>query len=265
MNKTVIGAAVVVAAVGGYLIWANQADDTVVVEVPVPAAEPDTTAAQVQDDAEEAAAEARAAAEEAAARLEAEAAAAAEATRDAAGQAADRLREETAQATEAARDLAGRASDSANDLAGRAAEAADGALTSTMQAATEAANSAADRLESLTQDMTADQNAPAQNDTVLPDVNDQDPSTAAQVDPAPSDAAVAADLAAGTDLTATEVQEVLTVEGFDYDRAVTVINASDMTEAGKMLSRTALDGARNSPTLLAPALEQLRNALGFEG
>lgn len=236
MNKSVIGAVIIVTAILGYLVLVNQSEDEAVVEEPIPVAEPEVTTEQTEVEADQEAEAARVAAETAAARLQAEAAAAAEAARAESSAAADRLEQEAAAAADVAR-----------DLAGRAAVAADGLFSSTLEAASDAANTAADRLETLTEEMNAD------GDAAQPD---QDPTTT-------ETAAVSTDLAAQTDLSARQVQEALTLDGFDYDRAVEVLDASNINEGSKVLLRTVLDQARNSPALLEPALEQVRNALGL--
>ena len=60
-------------------------------------------------------------------------------------------------------------------------------------------------------------------------------------------------------------QELLTVEGFDYDAVIALIDDSE--EVSPLLKtplKQALEQARDNPDLLAAALERVRDALGIE-
>lgn len=63
--------------------------------------------------------------------------------------------------------------------------------------------------------------------------------------------------------TGSELAELLTVEGFDYDRAVEIIEESDLSDTVKTTLTSGLDQARDNPDLLADLLEQARTALGL--
>lgn len=72
-----------------------------------------------------------------------------------------------------------------------------------------------------------------------------------------------ASLAAATGMTAAEAEAALTVEGFDFDRAVTLIQASDLGDLRKTLLTTGIEQAQGNPELLRIALDQTRSALGM--
>ncbi len=80
-----------------------------------------------------------------------------------------------------------------------------------------------------------------------------------------TDAATETAAEAATDATGgtTDLAEVLTVEGFDYDKAIEAIEASDLGTLQKTALGTALGGARDNPELLQGVLEQVRGALGL--
>jgi hypothetical protein len=64
-------------------------------------------------------------------------------------------------------------------------------------------------------------------------------------------------------MTEADVEAVLSVEGFDQDRAAAIIAASDLGDLRKTLLTTALEQAQGNPDLLRLALDQTRGALGL--
>ena len=59
------------------------------------------------------------------------------------------------------------------------------------------------------------------------------------------------------------INSVLTEEGFDYDKAVQLVDASDLGTFQKSNLKSGLEQARDTPELLAQVLEQTREALGL--
>jgi len=70
-------------------------------------------------------------------------------------------------------------------------------------------------------------------------------------------------LAASAEMTVAELRGLLTVDGFDFDRAIDVVDASDLNAGVQTATRTALEGARDNPALLEGVLGQLRDRLGL--
>jgi hypothetical protein len=77
-------------------------------------------------------------------------------------------------------------------------------------------------------------------------------------DSAAADATVAAEAAGDAALA-----EIFTAEGFDYDRAIAALEASDLAPATRATLAAALQSARDNPALLEAALTQAREALGI--
>lgn len=144
------------------------------------------------------------------------------------------------QAAEAAPDAAQQATEAARDIAEQAATA----LNRAVQEATTAADTAAGAL------------AEAAGEAL-------DSATGAgAASPEASGQALAA-IAASAGMTEADVEAVLSVEGFDHDRAAAVIAASDLGDLRKTLLTTALAQAQGNPELLQLALDQTRGALGL--
>ncbi|MDP5367035.1 MAG: translation initiation factor 3, partial [Paracoccaceae bacterium] len=133
------------------------------------------------------------------------------------------------QATEAARDIAEEAATALNRAVQEATTAADTAAGALAEAAREALDSA---------------------------------TGAGAASPEASGQALAA-IAASAGMTEADVEAVLSVEGFDHDRAAAVIAASDLGDLRKTLLTTALAQAQGNPELLQLALDQTRGALGL--
>lgn len=77
--------------------------------------------------------------------------------------------------------------------------------------------------------------------------------------------AVAAEPANSTDgrdadkpVGATGLADVLTIEGFDFDKVIELIDASELNVLAKTAAKTALEQARSNPEILGDALEALR-------
>ncbi|MWD29499.1 hypothetical protein E0K89_018630 [Aquicoccus sp. SCR17] len=60
-----------------------------------------------------------------------------------------------------------------------------------------------------------------------------------------------------------ELDRLLTVEGFDFDRAMTVLEQADLSDPVKMATRSELESARDEPELLQTVLDDLRERLGL--
>lgn len=144
-------------------------------------------------------------------------------------QAAEAAPDAAQQATEAARDIAEEAATALNRAVQEATTAADTAAGALAEAAREALDSA---------------------------------TGAGAASPEASGQALAA-IAASAGMTEADVEAVLSVEGFDHDRAAAVIAASDLGDLRKTLLTTALAQAQGNPELLQLALDQTRGALGL--
>lgn len=56
---------------------------------------------------------------------------------------------------------------------------------------------------------------------------------------------------------------LFTVEGFDYDKVVDLVETSSLSNEQKAGSRMALDVTRDSPDVLELVLQNLKSDLGF--
>ena len=61
----------------------------------------------------------------------------------------------------------------------------------------------------------------------------------------------------------TPVADLLTVDGFDADQVMELLDDSDVSTLEKTTLGAALDAAKDNPELLATVLEQLKAALGL--
>ena len=76
---------------------------------------------------------------------------------------------------------------------------------------------------------------------------------------------VAAEAAEGSeDLMAMAMSgDLLTVDGFDADKVVALLDTIDIPEGEKTTLTTALGFAKNNPALLQPVLDNIKNLLGM--
>jgi colicin import membrane protein len=84
---------------------------------------------------------------------------------------------------------------------------------------------------------------------------------AAEAEAAAAAEAEAAAAAAVEDTTAS-ADALLTVDGFDVDQVIALIQGSNLPEQEKTTLISAVTAAQNSPTLLQPVLERARQLLG---
>ena len=73
----------------------------------------------------------------------------------------------------------------------------------------------------------------------------------------------AEDAAAAVEETAEEVVDVLSPEGFDADAVIEMIDNSSLGDGQKRALKSAVETARNSPSVAADVLAQVRSALGM--
>ena len=103
---------------------------------------------------------------------------------------------------------------------------------------------------------TPEATAPAQNGT-----QETQPAAAAETTGGTATATAAEDGgAAGGD---GGLAGLLTVEGFDLDKVVGALDASDLGEAQKTALKAGLEQARDNPAMLRGMLDQVRAALGL--
>ena len=72
-------------------------------------------------------------------------------------------------------------------------------------------------------------------------------------------------LAEETGMSVASITDLLTVDGFDFDQVIELIDASDIGVIQKGALKAGIEGARNNPDQLSTLLEQVRQALGLEG
>lgn len=226
MNKVILPVVVLAIGAAGYLFWAGQTDDMPAIDTAAPQAPAPAPATEetVQQ--------------------------AVDATQEAADSAAANVEQTVQDATEAARAAADTAAGTAREMADEAAQAVDTAVDSATAAATAAAGAAAQAVDSATQ---------AARDALQTATGTGGATEA----PTPENVAALAAVATSAGMTEAEVQTVLSVEGFDLDRATAVITASDLGDLRKTLLTTALEQAQGNPDLLRIALDQTRSALGM--
>ena len=63
---------------------------------------------------------------------------------------------------------------------------------------------------------------------------------------------------------APSIQELLTVDGFDYDKVVDYIDNSELGELKKASAKAALEAVRDTPEITQAALDQIKVLLGLE-
>lgn len=150
------------------------------------------------------------------------------------------------EATEAAADAAADAAAVAADVAAEAAQASEEAgiapvsdAAAKAEAAAEAALDAADRAAE----------AAAGNAGAVP---------AQAAAEAATDAAAATDQAASAAVTATQIQALLTPEGFDADRIARIIDTAAISDTQKATLRRLVETAGSDPDLLRQALDQVK-------
>lgn len=225
MRKIILVGAVVVVGAAIFALWSNRDHDVPVEGTTVPQASPEPAAPLIAP--EPAPAIAPEPVEPAPVEpepVEETLDDAVEETRDAAQEAADRIEARAAEvAAEVAQEAANGAQDAANAL---------------VDAISDTADNVADGIQNLTR------------------------SAGEALSAADADRSLA-QVADDAGMTTAEVEQALSVDTFDYDRAVTIIDSSDLGDPNKTLLRAVLNQARANPNLLRPALDQVRNALGM--
>ena len=166
---------------------------------------------------------------------------------DSAAEAVGAAAEAAGDAAEGAVEAVGEAAEAAAEAATEAAEEVTDAVAETAEAVGEAAEAATDAVAD-TAEAAADTAAEAATDT------------AAEATETATDTAAEAAATATEDL---DVTQLLTVDGFDFDKVVELIDGSEMNMIAKTAAKTALEQARNNPDLLKGSLDGLREQLGL--
>lgn len=142
--------------------------------------------------------------------------------------------------------------DNAGIVVQESTEAASEAVTATTEAASEAASAAA----------TATTEAASAATEAVTDVVD-DVATAAS-DAVTGATEAASSVSSGTpSIAPDDLSSLLTVDGFDYDKVVTAIDASSLDTAQKLTLKTGLDQAKDNPAVLSGMLDQIKGAMGL--
>ena len=136
---------------------------------------------------------------------------------------------------------------SAADAAAQAASEAAAAATQAAQAAGEAVNAAADAAAEAVNQAATDAAAAATE-------------AANNAATAATDAATAAVEGAGDMM---DAAKALTVESFDADKVIEMIDTSTLAEESKAALKAVVEGARANPTLISGAIDQVKAALGL--
>ena len=58
--------------------------------------------------------------------------------------------------------------------------------------------------------------------------------------------------------------ELLTVDGFDADRVIELVEGADIPDLQKTTLTTAINSARDNPELLQPVLDRVKQVMGIE-
>lgn len=143
-------------------------------------------------------------------------------------------------ATDTANEAADAVADTANEAADAAADAANEAADKAAEAGNEAADVAAEAAENAAE--AASDAADAASDAIE----------------AATDSA-----AENADNAAVEAEGPLSVQNFDMDSAVQMIDNSNIDDTQKTLLKSSLKQAQDNPELLKAALDQVRAALGM--
>lgn len=232
MRNWIILAVVVVAGAGIWLFTQPEPAPQVVEEVTAPTPEPAVPAENVAEQTVEETIEDNV-----------------EAAEDSASEAAEAVDTATEEAAVAAQDAIDTATQTANDLAVQANDALNDAATSIGDAITDAANS----LETAVDTATGQTETPAE--LTGEGVSELDASEAGEAD-------VAGDQTTDEATASTDLSDLLTLEGFDYDAVIEYIDQSDMSLLIKSSTKVALEQARDNPEQLRGVLEALREQLG---
>lgn len=158
------------------------------------------------------------------------------------------------QAQEAAGSVTTAATDTAEDTVDAVTGAAEGAADATQDAAAAATDTATDVV-------TATEGATEQAVEATGEAAEQ----AADATQTATDAAGAASDAAEAVAETNEIgiADLLTVDGFDYDKVATYIDGSGLNAIAKTGAKALLEQAKNNPDALQGVLDQLRGALNL--
>ena len=143
---------------------------------------------------------------------------------------------------------------SIKEAASEAASVVRNAADDAIDAARKAGEDAADAASGMAEDGARAVDRAAENG-VVPDASAEDAANAV------SQSARAA--AEAADMTVAELRSLLTVEGFDLERATEALNATDLGDEVKATTRSVLESAADNVVLLRGVLSQLRAQLGF--
>lgn len=161
--------------------------------------------------------------------------------------------------TEAAESLVDEVTETASEAASDASEAA-------VEAATEAVEAGASVAEAASAAATAATEAAVESATTAAQAATE---TAAEVasEAATAVTETATEAAAQTDAGASSalggMSEYLTLDGFDFDKVIEMINGSELDALKKTMLNTALTKAKDNPELLSGVLDQVKAAMGL--
>jgi colicin import membrane protein len=165
----------------------------------------------------------------------------------------------TEEAVSEAEEAAGAAEGAAEEAVAAAEEAVEEATTAVEEAVDSAAETVGQAVESATE---AVEGVAEDAGQVAGEAADAASDAAGSAVEAATDAANAVlDAATGATEATPALSDALTLDGFDFDTAISAIEGSDLSQASKRAATAALEGARDNPDLLPAALEQARRIL----
>ena len=166
----------------------------------------------------------------------------------------------------------GDAMEAVKGVAGDATSAVEGAVEATTEAASDAASTAT---EAVTETVEATTEAAAE---AVEGAVDAATDTAAAAAEATTEAAsTAVEAATDTTVAATDtaaaateetgamagMADLLTVDGFDYDKVVEMVDGSELGGIAKTTLKAGLDKAKDNPELLSGILDKVKAAMGM--
>ena len=210
----------------------------------------------------ETAAEAAASATDAAGKAAEQVSTAVDTAKEALSNAADTATEAGSAAATAVTEQASTVAETASDTVSGAAQVTSDAVDSAVKTATGVAETTSNAASTATDAVTdAAINATEAATNTVSDAASGASDAASDATQGATDAAKATTEAAGE--TAGGLADLLTVDGFNYDKVVDAIDGSDLGAAQKLTLKTGLESARDNPALLKSMLDQVKSALGL--
>jgi len=163
--------------------------------------------------------------------------------------------EAATEAAESAVEAAGDAAEEAGAAVEAVTEAAEGAVEATTEAVEGAADAATEAAEGAVEAATEAASEAVEGAT--------DAVTEAATEAAEGATETATEAVESATEEAGSMMDLLTPEGFDFDKVVEMVDGSDLDPLKKTTLKTALESAKDNPELLSSVLDQIKGALGL--